>query len=182
MTAPIEIPKRNSKVVIDTTGTVTKLDKEKVLVTKDYIYFKHFTKTKRIEIKKLLDIKSYQREFVWMVIGGLAIIIPSLLFYGLVIYLLKYLIIMFLFGIFFYMIQRWVLLFKVEFKTIMNILMFTIFPMALIEIGFLAFNTDYLIPVFSVYGVQFYLVSTLIYGVLGVFGVVLVEKKKKKDE
>jgi len=55
--------------------------------------------------------------------------------------------------------------------------------MAILEIGFIPFNSAYLLPIFSIYGVSFYIVSTLVYVLLATFAVVLVEKEViLKDE
>lgn len=185
MSEPIEIPKRNTVLAIDTTGKLTLLEKEKVLVTKEYIYFKFFTKTKRISIDKLMNIGGYKKEFVWMLISFLALIIPSLLFYTYLIFLIKYLLVILVLALIVFVTERLLLLYKVSFKRVFNVLMFAIAPMALIEICFIPINTDYLIPLFTVYYVNFYLVSTLVYLVLSVFSIVIVERKIKlfeKDE
>lgn len=186
MTESIELPESNPKVIIDTTGATTEMENEKVLVTKDYIYFKHFRSTKRINFDKLMDVAGHKKEYVWMLISFLALIIPSLLFYAYMIFLLKYLLIMLVITLLFYFVERVLLLYKVSFKRVFNTVMFAVAPMALLEIALLAFDTSYLIPLASFLGVELYLVSTLIYLLLSVFAVVIVEKKVhlfgKKDE
>jgi len=179
MTSPVQFPKENPVFVIDTTGEVTEPGKKVILVTKDLIYFRPLVKTYSISFKEFEDVPANKAEVKKLAVFLIALILPSILAYAFLIYLVKYLLIVLLVGTVYFLLldlTHW----KKPWKTMVRITAYSsVIPIAL-EVVSAAVSTKYLIPTNTIAGViTLYLVTTILFLALPLYGVICCHYIKK---
>ena len=187
MSGPLEIPKKEAAFVIDTTGTIKEMKNERIIVTKDYVYYRMFFSNKRVSLEKLLNITENPSDTTWMIIAFLVFLLPSLLIYALVFIALKHLILILTTSLLLFFAVRVLMLYEISFKNAVSSSFYAGTLLVLIEAILYPINPKLLVPLISVAGLQFYLVSYLAFFIFGVLGLVFVEKdirmpKRKHQE
>lgn len=176
MSGPLEIPKKEAVFVIDTTGTITEMKNERVIITKDYLYYKPFFGNKRISLERLLNITKNPSETTWIIISLLVLLVPSFLIYSLLLITLKHLILIMTTSLLLFFVVRVLMLYEISFKNALSSSFYAGTLLVLIEAILYPINPKLMVPLVSVMGLHFYLVSYLAFFVLGVLGLVFVEK------
>ena len=181
MTKPIMIPENDPELVIDINGEEKIIKDEKLLVTKEYVYFKPLGKPLRINVKKLLNPLEYKTEAAAFLKLFFISIIPGLLIFLFLMFAIKYTIIIgAMFGLS-YFVLKLLLLYKVSGKRIFNIVAYAATLMIFLEIVFIPLNGKILVPLFQLLFLDFYLIPLLIFIVYAVLGLFSVEKKTPSD-
>jgi len=121
-------------------------------------------------------------------IGTFVFLLPSVMFYAFFFIALKYFIIIFLSSFLLYFIVRVLMLYHISFKNALCCAFYAGTIMILIESILVPLNNAILVPVFTVLGMNFYVISYLLFVIFGIIGMVVVEKdlhlpnKKSKSE
>lgn len=187
MSGPIEVPKREASFVVDTTGTIKEIQQERVIITSDYIYYRPFFSNKRIAFDNLFDVVNNKGDITWILIALIFVLLPSFLFYAYAILALKFFVLIFLTSFLLYFIVRVLMLYEISFKNAMSSAFYAGTLMIMLESILFPINSELLLPLFSIMGGTYYLVSHLAYVIFGLVGMIIVEKdihinKKKKKQ
>lgn len=176
MTSPIYLPLQDTKIIIDTTGTHTEIGKEKLLITKDKIHYRPYKKVMSMSTDVVKDLGENKDKISQLAVIVFLLILPSFIIAGYVLLFLKYLIIVLLSSLIIYFLldltefrQRWRKTFAITAHAV------TI--MVLIEVLSVLFSTRWLVPMFSVFGVNFYLVSLILFLILTMISLAMVIQK-----
>ncbi|MEM4263274.1 MAG: DUF1189 family protein [Candidatus Woesearchaeota archaeon] len=161
MTTPIRIPERDPTLIIDMTENPVKPGAERVLVTKEYMYYRLFGGRQRVETKDLKE-PTENRQIVSQVLAILFIfILPSIVFYLYLALMIKYMILIFLAGtIIFFLLdlthyrQSWWRMIKLSCYASTIVIAAEVISVPL--------STEWLIPLFAIAGINIYFVGTLL--------------------
>ncbi|MEM4247262.1 MAG: DUF1189 family protein [Candidatus Woesearchaeota archaeon] len=168
MSSPIKIPKSDPFFVFDTSGAYTELTKERVLITKDKIFYRPFIKAHYVNTEQLKDLKK-NRENVKRFLAALVFfILPSLLFYAFIAVWLKYFLMILMLSIILFVLldlTHW----RRTWKELFVISCYVSLIPVLAEVVVGAIAPKMLVPVLSIAGiVQLYLVPVVILCVLAI--------------
>ncbi len=167
-----------SGVVLDTSETKTMITTEKVLITRDNLYFNFWTPMK-IRVEKLLRPMNYKTQFVSAITFLVLFLVPSVILFLLGLFFIKYALITLLTGAVIFFFLRVLLLVRIRARNVFNVCFLAAFPPVLLESLVSPFFSRLLVPVFGVLTFKIYLIPVLIYIGLAVIGMVLSEKKFK---
>ncbi|MBI4016606.1 MAG: DUF1189 family protein [Candidatus Aenigmarchaeota archaeon] len=162
---PVYIPARKTQVIVDTTGMHSHLGSERFLITNDGLFYRWFNHERTItaqEFGRLLE----NKEKTSMLLTAIAIfLVPSALFFLYAFLWVKYMLTIFLFGTLAYFLLD-LTHFRLEWRKMLNIAGYSAAPVILFEVISLPVNTDYLIPLVQIIGMNIYLVPLLLYAVI----------------
>jgi hypothetical protein len=175
----ISIPHHNPWLVIDLNSNLT-LTKEIFVIDKENVQYR-FLNTQSIKREQLKDFSANKAK-----VSGFLTTILVMLFPGIAILLyirmwLKYLLMIFVFGTLFFIIME-LSKFRLKWKQALNIAAHSLTSIILIEVISAALTTTYLIPVMRFLGVSIYAVTTLIFALMMVIGILgyNIETHRKK--
>ncbi len=173
------LPLNNPKFVIDLTQE-RRIEKETVLLTKQYFYFNTLGGAKRIPINKITHPLEYRAEFAEFSLLAFLFFLPSILFYGYLGFLVKYALII---GITLAVVLftcKVLLIIGMPVRRIINVTIYAATPMVLLETIVAPLKDALLFPLFDVMGVNFYALSLGIYLGLVISGLYAVEHAELK--
>ncbi|MBS3128401.1 DUF1189 family protein [Candidatus Woesearchaeota archaeon] len=186
----IKIPEEDPYFVIDATNNSKKAESRKILITQEYFYWKPVVgEPKKVKMADWFRNKESRNVIASFIFLISLLVLPGFLFWLLVLLFLKYLLIVTLFaGIFFIVLD--LTRYKISFKKMFNICAYAATLLIFIEVIFIPLGTDLLIPLFSIFWVQFYLVTLAIYLSLVILALIFAEyegegshpRKKKREE
>lgn len=180
--APVYI---TGDVVVDTSDTKKVITDEKLLVTKENIYFNLWSPMK-IRIEKILHPLRYKTQFV-SAIALLAIVLaPSILLFLLGLFLIKFTVLTLISGLLIFLVLRILFLIRIRARGVFNICFLAAIPPALLEGLAMNLFPALLVPLAGVSTFKVNLIPLLLYSALLVAGFVLMDKelrlpKKTKD-
>lgn len=173
MSAPIRLPRFDPAIVIDTTGQHEKVTTERLLVTKDKVFFRPLFKSYQVDVEELKNIGKNKEQVSVFFAALVFFVIPSIVFYAYVALWLKYLIIMFLLSIIIFILldlTHW----KRKWKHVFVTACHASFIPLLIEVVFSVWNAELLLPVFSLAGIiKIYAVPVAAFFVLTILALLL---------
>ena len=177
----VGIPLTNPKFVVDVTQE-RKIEDESVLITKQYIYLNLIGGAKRIPITKVTHPLDYRSEFAQFMFLVFMLLLPSLLFYGYLGFLLKYTLI--IGATIFVALFAIKVLFVIDIhpRRIFNIAVYSATPMVLLDTLVAPLKASLLVPLFDIFGITFYGLSIGVYFGLFIAGLMLVERGGKPSE
>jgi len=161
MNSPLVFTEKDSQIVIDTNNQLN-MSKEKLLITKDYIYYKPYNSIKKIntsDFKNLLENKEKTSNILSFLI---ILALPSILLTSYILYSIKYLFIAIVFTLLGFIIAR-LRINPIKFKQILKIALYSTTSIILIEVISVPFSTSYLFPFAQLMGMNFYISTTLLY-------------------
>jgi hypothetical protein len=180
MSSPIKLPKSEPVIIFDTSGAYTELTTERVLITKEKIFYRPFFKTYSQYTEQLKDLKR-NREQVKKFLAVLAFfLLPSIVFYAFIAVWLKYFLMIFTLSIVLFVLldlthwrRTWKELFVVSCHAS------TVPVLAEVIVG--AINAKLLIPVLSIAGlVQLYLIPAVVLALLAIGAAVCVHYNRQE--
>ena len=179
MSEPVTITQGDPQIIVDTVTNRTEMGKEKLLVTDEQISYRPYGKTRTQNISEFEDLTAKKDELSRGITFLAILLIPSLLITAYLMFLIKYIITILIFTIILFvgirMIKKDIPILKS-----LNTSIYAATPMILLEIIFIPYNPKYLYPIFQFMGLNFYLVTLLIYLVLAFAGAYFASGKKKK--
>lgn len=172
---------KNLGIAIDTTGNLTNVTEEKILVTADHIimrptscilfrplclFSKGKVKTISFESKNLMD---YKKDIISIVTSLMILLIPTLIVSFYLMYLIKYGLIVLLASTLAFLITR-IRLYEVKLWKTMKLATYTITPMIFLEVINLRF------------GFNLYFIPLMIFAILFTIGIMLIGEKAIKHK
>lgn len=181
MTSPILLPRNEPLLIFDTSGAYDELTNERVLITKEKIFYRPLFKTYSIRTEALKDLKN-NRDNVNVFLAALVFfLLPAILFWAYVAVWLKYFLMMLALSIIVFVVldlTHWRRTWKELF--VISCYVSTIPLLAEVIVGTL--NSKLLIPILSIAGlVQLYLIPAVILAVLTVGAALCVHSNTKED-
>lgn len=177
----VGLPLNNPKFVVDLTEE-RRIEKEAVLLTKQYFYFNMVGGAKRIPINKITHPLEYKTEFAQFALMLFLFLLPSILFYGYLGFLVKYaLIIGITLGVVLFTCKV-LLIIGMPVRRIINVTIYASTPMILLETVVAPLKDSLLFPLFDVMGVKFFALSLGIYLGLVISGLYAVEHAELKSD
>ena len=180
MNEPILIPEENPIIAIDATDNTKKAEAQRMLITQEYFYWKPFTggEPKRVKMADWFRDPESRNAITSFIFLLSLLILPGFLFWLLVLLFIKYLLIVILFaGIFFIIFD--LKKYKTSFKKIFNICAYAATLLIFVEVIFIPIDTDLLLPLFSIFWIQFYLVTLVLYLTLVILALLFAEKQEE---
>ncbi len=182
MSSPIKLPKSEPFIIFDTSGAFTELTTERVLVTKEKIFYRPFIKTHSQYTEQLKDLKK-NRENVKRFLSALVfLVLPSILFYAYIVVWLKYFLMIFTLSIILFVLldlTHWRRTWKELFVTCCHVS--TLPVLAEVVLG--AVKPGLLVPVLSIAGlVKLYLVPAVVLAVLAIGASLCVHYNRKEEK
>lgn len=163
MTEPVLIPKSDPEVIFSINDEKRMIDDEKLLVTKEYVYFKPFGRPLRIDINKLFEPLKYKDEAAGFLSIFFIVLIPALLLFLFVVFALKYAFLIGLGAGLAFFVLKVLLLHKISFKRIFNVVAYAATLLIFLEIVFIPLNGNILVPLFQFLFLDFYLIPVIIF-------------------
>ncbi len=182
MSSPIKLPKSDPVIVFDTSGAYTELTKERVVITRDKIFYRPLFKTYDLNTEELKDLKN-NREQVKTFLAMLAFfLLPSVLFYAYLVVWLKYFLLIVILSLIVFLLldlTHW----RRTWKEIMVIACHVSTLPVLAEVVVGAIDAKFLIPVLSIAGlIQLYLVPAVVLSVLTIGAALCVHYQVKDSQ
>ena len=177
---PVYFPARKSQVIIDTTGMRSHLGDERFLITEEGLYYRWFNQERTItagEFATLLENKEKTRKLLTVLA---VFLIPSSLFFLYAFLWLKYLLTIFLFGTAAYFLLD-LTHFRLQWRQMLNVAGYAAGPVILFEVISLPVNTQYLIPLVQIIGMNIYLVPLILYAVIIGIATTAVHATRKEE-
>jgi hypothetical protein len=182
MSEPAMFTEKDPQVIIDTTTDRTELGREKVLITDEVISYRPYGKTRTTDISEFEDLTNKKEETAVFLTFLAILLIPSILITAYLMFLIKYLVIILVFTLLLFISVR-IAKKDLGFKKAFNTALYAATPMILLEVILIPFNSKYLVQIFQIMGMNFYLVTLLIYLVLvSSAAYFAAQKKRKKGE
>ena len=182
MSAPVRIPEENTQIVIDTTGATKEMTSEKLLITADAFYFKPFFFTmEKVPINQVGDIKATKGFWKSLIILVTLIAFPGVLLVMFGMLFVKYVFLAVVFATLVFVLFD-LTTYKLEFRKMFRIACYALTPMVLLEVIATPWGSGFLVPLpgLRLFGLDFYLVSFVLYLGLFVAAVVMVQVKGAK--
>lgn len=179
MSEPVMLTPEDPQIIIDTTTNRTELGKEKLLITDEIISYRPYGKTKTSDISEFEDLTNKKEETSKFLTFIAILLIPSILITAYLMFLIKYLITILVFTLLIFIGVR-IGKRNLPILKSLNTAIYAATPMILLEFIMIPFNSKYLVPIFQIMGMNFYLVTLLIYAILAVSAAYFASKKKKK--
>ncbi|MBL7050966.1 DUF1189 family protein [Candidatus Woesearchaeota archaeon] len=161
MNSPLIFTEKNPQIIIDTNNQLN-MSKEKLIITKEHIYYKPYNTLKKIntsEFKNLLENKEKASNLLTFLI---ILALPSILITSYLLYAIKYLFIAIVFTLIGFIIAR-LKINPIKFKQILKVSLYSTTSMILIEVISVPFSTTYLFPFAQLMGMNFYISTMLLY-------------------
>lgn len=166
MTSPIKLPKSEPVVILDTSGAYTELTTERLLITRDKIFYRPLFKTREQPVNELKDLKNNREQVKAFLAVLFFFLLPSVLFYAYVAVWLKYFLLIFVLSIVLFILldlTHW----RRTWKELFVIACYAATVPVLTEVIVGAINARWLIPVLSILGlVKLYLIPAVVLAVL----------------
>ncbi|MEM4240209.1 MAG: DUF1189 family protein [Candidatus Woesearchaeota archaeon] len=182
MSSPIKLPKSDPFFVFDTSGAYTGLTEERVVITKDKIFYRPFIGTHYINTEQLKDLKKNRENVKRFMAALVFFILPSIIFYAFITVWLKYFLMIFTLSIILFILldlTHW----RRTWKELFVISCYVSVLPVLAEVAVGAINPKLLIPVLSISGlVQLYLIPAVILTVLSIAAAVCVYYNKEEGK
>ncbi len=181
MNSPVKLTQEDPQIIIDTTGKTTELGDEKLLITEDYVYYRPYAMTRTYNLSEFKEITTKKEEISKALTFLAILLIPTILITSYIMFLIKYIITIVAAALLLFIIAR-IVKKDIGLKRSVNTAIYAATPIVLIEVIFIPFNSRYLIPVFQIMGMNFYLITLIIYISLVAFGSYFAAKHKKGDK
>lgn len=181
MSEPIILPKEDPQIIIDTETKNRSMGKEKILITKDLLHYRPYGRQKAYNISEYSDLTNKKDELSRTITFLAILLIPSILITAYALFLFKYAVTIIIFTLIIFASIR---LAKKDlpFLKSLNTAIYASTPMILLEVIFIPYNSNNLIPMFQFMGLNFYLIPLLIYSVLLSISAFFAAKEKKKGK
>lgn len=168
MSSPIKLPRSEPVVIFDTSGAYTQLTTERVLVTRDRIFYRPLFTTYELSTGELKDLKN-NRDTVNTFLAMLVFfLLPSVLFYAYIAIWLKYFLLILVLSLVLFVLldlTHWRRTWKELFVICCHVA--TLPVLAEVVVG--AINAHWLVPVLNILGlVNIYLIPAVVLSVLAV--------------
>jgi hypothetical protein len=176
------MPEKNPQIIIDTADSSREMGNEKILIAGSSLYFRPYGKVREYNLSEFKDITSKKDETSGLLTFLAILLIPTALITSYVMFFVKYAITILAGALLLFVILR---LAKKDLGILraLNIAVYASTPMVLIEVISIPFNSNYLVQIFQIMGVNFYLVTLLIYIVFAsVCAYAAAGKKKEKKK
>ncbi len=182
MSSPIKLPKSEPFFVFDTSGAYTELTTERVLVTKEKIFYRPFIKTHFQYTEQLKDLKQ-NRENVKRFLAALVFfVLPSVLFYAFIMVWLKYFLMIVTLSIILFVLldlTHW----RRTWKELFVICCYVSALPLLAEVILGVVKPGLLVPILNISGiVKLYLVPAVVLAVLAVGASLCVHYNRKEEK
>jgi hypothetical protein len=181
MSSPIEMPEKNPQIIIDTADSSREMGNEKILIAGSSLYFRPYGKVREYNLSEFKDITSKKDETSGLLTFFAILLIPTILITSYVMFFVKY-VVTILVGALLLFIGLRLAKKDLSILRLLNIAVYASTPMVLIEVISIPFNSNYLVQVFQVMGINFYLVTLLIYIVFASVCAYLTAGKKKEKK
>lgn len=182
MSSPIEMPGKNPQIIIDTADSSREMGNEKVLIAGSSLYFRPYGKVRSYNLSEFKDITSKKDETSGLLTFFAVMLVPTILITSYAMFFVKYTVTILIAAVLLFAGLR---LAKKDLGILkcLNIAVYASTPMVLIEVISIPFNSNMLMQVFQVMGVNFYLVTLLIYLVFAsACGYLAAGKNKGKEK
>jgi len=182
MSSPVKMPKSEPLIIFDTSGAYTELTTERVLITKDKIFYRPFIRTQYVNTEQLKDLKK-NRENVKRFLAVLVFfVLPSVLFYAFITVWLKYFLMIFTLSIILFVLldlTHW----RRTWKELFVVSCYASTLPVLAEVVLGAVKPVLLVPVLSIAGlVKLYLVPAVVLAVLSIGASLCVYYNTKEEK
>ncbi|MBD3303710.1 DUF1189 domain-containing protein [Candidatus Woesearchaeota archaeon] len=172
MSTAIHVPEKKPVLTIDMTGEDVKPAAQRVIITKDYVWYNLLKGTQKVKTRHLLE-PTKNKPVVSQVLALFIIfILPSIVFYSFIALWIKYFLLILIIGTLAFLLvdltqyrKKWV-------KTL-KLACFAAAPVIAIEVISIPFNTDWLIPLFRIVGIPIYVIGIVLLLVLTMLIVIL---------
>jgi len=181
VTEPVYFPDRKPQLVIDTTGLYSHLGSERFLITDEGLYYRWFNQERAITKDEFAALLENKEKTSKLLTAAAVFLIPSALFFLYAFLWTKYSLTILLFGTIFYFLLD-LTHYRLPWRQVMNIAGYASALMILVEVISLGINTDYLVTLVQIIGVNIYLVPLLLYIVLMIVATTMVHVKKPKHD
>ena len=179
MTSPIKLPREEPVLIIDTSGAYTELTTERMLITKDTIFFRPLFRTRQLSTESLKDLKNNREQVKWFLAMLVFFLLPAILFWAYIAVWLKYFLLILVLSIILFILldlthwrRRWKEFFVIGCYV-------SLLPL-LVEVIVGSYNTKLLVPVLNIAGlITLYLVPAVILAVLTLGAALCVYYHKK---
>jgi len=171
MNSPVIFTNQSQQIIIDTTKEWN-LTKEKLIITKDFIQYRPFKEVKKISTTDLKNLKENKETFSKVLTFLIVLALPSIIIISYIMFTLKYILISLITSLLAYIITRMYVK-KIKLKRVLNIAIYSTSLMIFIEIISIPFGTKYLINLFQIMGMNFYLITLLIYFIVFIFSLLI---------
>ncbi len=182
-TSPIKIPENQPVFIIDTTGLHSKMGKENILITENYIHYKIFGNVQKIKIEDFKRIENIKREVGALIFLVILVFVPYFALLAYLLLLTKYILIA---GVISFI--TWTLIdlthIKLKLKQVFNTALYATVFFIPIELLSRPFGTNWLMKSAEFLRIKFFFLSTLIYITIFLFIILylMVEHKKTKKD
>ncbi len=167
--APVAVPRTNPWVVVDLNSNLT-LTKEVFVIDSETVKYRFFG-VKSLPHQQLKDISSNRGRVSGFLAVVLFLMLPGIAILFYIRTWLKYFLLIVVFGTFFFIIME-LTKFRLRWKQVLNIAAHALTAIIFIEVISAVFTTVYLIPVLRFLGVNIYAVTTVLFAVFMVAGIV----------
>ncbi len=177
--APVKIPRHNPWVVVDLNANLT-LTKEIFVIDSSTVKYRFFG-VKSLPREQLKDITAYKPRVSGFFAAILILMLPGIAFLLYVRTWLKYFLLVLVMGTFFFIIME-LTKFRLHWKQVLNIAAHALTLVIFIEVISAAITTVYLLPILRFLGVNIFAITTLLFAVMMVVGIVgcNVEARRRK--
>ncbi|MEM2916525.1 MAG: DUF1189 family protein [Candidatus Woesearchaeota archaeon] len=182
MSSPIKLPKTDPLIIFDTSGAHTELTTERVLVTKDKIFYRPFLKTHSQYTEQLKDLKRNREQVKRFLAALVFFVLPSVIFYAYIIVWLKYFLMILTLSIVLFVLldlTHWRRTWKELFVISCHVSTLPVIAEVIVR----AVNPRLLVPVLNISGiVRIYLIPAVILFVLAVGAALCVHYNRKEEK
>ena len=165
MKEPIVFTESKPEIIVDTTGTYTNLSKERLLITKDRIFYRFLFKEGSIKTGEYKDLLGKKDELSNLATIMVILAMPSVLLISYVLYVIKYFLISLLFSFIAFFTLK-LIRYKLKFKDVYTMSIYALFYYVLLDVLFIPFNV----------GVYLSYLPLLLYIICFIFGICTLEK------
>jgi hypothetical protein len=182
MTSPIKLPSSEPVVILDTSGAYTELTTERVLITRDRIFYRPLFKTHTLATEELKDLKQNRDQVKASLAMLVFFLLPSIVFYAYIAIWLKYFLMILALSIVLFILldlTHW----RRTWKELFVIACYVSTLPVLAEVIVGAIDANWLIPVLNIFGVvKLYLLPAVVLSVLTIGAVLCAyyETREKK--
>ncbi|MDO8741221.1 MAG: DUF1189 family protein [Candidatus Woesearchaeota archaeon] len=171
---PIVLLENDPQVIIDGSVSERNMTGEKVLITKDFFYFRPFNSIQRFNAGSYHNLLDHKSGIANLIAALFVIIIPGVLIINYASFYIKYLVIMLAVSVIVFIAVR-VLRFDISFKKILKIAFFASTAPLFIELISIPYSLGrFLIPFAQALGSRLYLVTLILLAVIMAFGILRV--------
>lgn len=162
-------------IVIDTAATNKVITTEKVLITKDTLYF-NFFRPMKVKLDRIFHPLNYKSQFASTIMLIGLMVLPSILLVMLGLFLVKYVMLTLAAGAAIFFVLRVLLLIRIRPRNVFNVCFLAAIPPAAMEGIISPFFPKLLVPLFGILTFKLSLVPLLIFAGLIISGMLLAEK------